>query len=47
MDLYNKDKEINKGKAYNAYFIFLKQIKLVDPSSTIYKPQEEKKIIQS
>jgi hypothetical protein len=46
MDLYDKDKEINKGKADNAYFNFLKQIKLVDPSNTIYKPREEKKIIE-
>ena len=45
MDLYDKDKEINKAKADNAYFNFLKQIKLVDPSNVIYKPQEEKKII--
>ena len=46
MDLYDKDKEIKKAKADNAYFNFLKQIKLVDPSNVIYKPQEEKKIIE-
>ena len=45
MDLYDKEKEINKGKADNSYFHFLKQIKLVDPTNSIYKPQEEKKII--
>jgi hypothetical protein len=45
MDLYDKDKQINKNTADNTYFHFLKQIKLVDPSNTIYKPQEEKKII--
>jgi hypothetical protein len=46
MDLYDKESEINKGKADNTYFHFLKQIKLIDPSNTIYKPQEEKKIIE-
>ena len=45
MDLYDKEKEINKGKADNYYFHFLKQIKLIDPTNSIYKPQEEKKII--
>ena len=45
MDLYDKESEVNKGKADNTYFHFLKQIKLVDPSNNIYKPQEEKKII--
>jgi hypothetical protein len=46
MDLYDKEKEINKKKADNDYFHFLKQIKLVDPSNSIYKPDEEKKIIE-
>ena len=45
MDLYSKECHINKAKADNTYFHFLKQIKLVDPSNVIYKPQEEKKII--
>ena len=45
MDLYDKESNINKNKADNAYFHFLKQIKLVDPSNVIYKPKEEKKII--
>ena len=46
MELYAKESEINKAKADNTYFHFLKQIKLVDPSNVIYKPQEEKKIIE-
>ena len=46
MDLYDKEKEINKKKADNDYFHFLKQVKLVDPSNAIYKPEEEKKIIE-
>ena len=45
MDLYDKESNINKNKADNVYFHFLKQIKLVDPSNVIYKPKEEKKII--
>ena len=45
MELYDKEKEINKGRADNSFFHFLKQIKLVDPTNSIYKPQEEKKII--
>ena len=46
MDLYSKESEINKANADNTYFHFLKQVKLVDPSNVIYKPQEEKKIIE-
>jgi hypothetical protein len=45
MDLYDKESEINKSKADKAYFHFLKQIKMVDPSNIVYKPNEEKKII--
>ena len=45
MDLYDKEREINESKADKEYFHFLKQIKLVDPSNVIYKPNEEKKII--
>ena len=45
MDMYDKESNINKSKADKEYFHFLKQIKLVDPSNVIYKPKEEKKII--
>ena len=43
MDLYSKECHINKAKTNNTYFYFLKQIKVVDLSNIIYKPQEEKK----
>ena len=45
MELYDKERNINKSKADKEYFHFLKQIKLVDPTNVIYKPKEEKKII--
>jgi hypothetical protein len=46
MDLYTEESEKNKKKADQMYFHFLKQIKLVDPTTKIYKPHEEKKIIE-
>ena len=46
MELYMEESNINKKKADKMYFHFLKQIKLVDPTTAIYKPQEEKKIIE-
>ena len=45
MELYTEESEKNKNKAEKNYYHFLKQIKLVDPTNTIYKPDEEKKII--
>ena len=45
MELYTEESEKNKKKAEEIYYHFLKQIKLVDPTNTIYKPEEEKKII--
>ena len=45
MELYTEESEKNKKTADQMYFHFLKQIKLVDPTNTVYKPQEEKKII--
>ena len=45
MELYTEESEKNKKTADQMYFHFLKQIKLVDPTNNIYKPQEEKKII--
>jgi hypothetical protein len=46
MDLYIEESEKNKKNADKMYFHFLKQIKKVDPTTAIYKPQEEKKIIE-
>ena len=46
MDLYIEESEKNKKNADKMYFHFLKQIKQVDPTTAIYKPQEEKKIIE-
>ena len=45
MELYTEESEKNKNKAEQIYFHFLKQIKLVDPTNNVYKPDEEKKII--
>ena len=45
MELYTEESEKNKNKAEQIYYHFLKQIKLVDPTNTIYRPEEEKKII--
>ena len=45
MDLYIEESEKNIKDADKMYYHFLKQVKQIDPTTAIYNPQEEKKII--